>query len=459
MTTLRAFGLTLSAIVACTALSAAAQGLHLPSTPGVPPANTSGSASASASQQSADYIVAIVNTEPITNQQVRLEAQRMARQLVQQQRPIPEGDALASAALDRLLTERAQLHFARELGIKIDKVAVDDAEKSVARQNKVDLDELHRRLASDGMDVSSFRAQLRDQLLLNRVREREVNQKVKVTELDIDQYLREQKKNPDDAHTELNIANILVALPENPTDAQIATAQAKAQRVLDRARGGEDFAKLARENSDAPGAASDGGEIGLRTADRYPTLFVDVTRALQVGGLALVRSGAGIHVLKVIEKHPAGMPATTAVQTHASHILLRVTPDFSEAAAVAKLSDFRKRILAGQADFATLAKENSQDASAAQGGDLGWANPGQFVPEFENALNDLAPGEISQPLVSRFGVHLIKLQERRTVKLSEREKREAIRSILLEKKLNDAYVTWVQDLRRRAYVEMRQAPS
>ena len=228
--------------------------------------------------------------------------------------------------------------------------------------------------------------------------------------------------------------------------------------MLDSARAGEDFARLARENSDAAGAA-DGGEIGLRQADRYPVLFVDAARALPVGGLTLVRSGAGFHVLKVIEKRAGGMPATSTIQTRASHILLRLSVQLGEAAAREKLADFRKRILAGQADFATLAKEHSQDGSAARGGDLGWASSGQFVPEFEDAMNALAPGRISEPLVSRFGVHLIKVEERRTVQLSQREQREAIRAMLREKKLDTAYATWVQDLRARAYVEMREPPT
>ena len=457
----RSFSLSLAGLVACTAISVGAQGLRLPGGPTAPAAvdAVAGASTPGALQRSADYIVAIVNTEPVTNQQVRLEMQRLARQLSQAQRPVPDADELAARVLEQLITDRAQLHLAREAGIKIDESAIDDAEQSVARQNRVDVAEIHRRLAADGMDVSLFRGQLRDQLMLVRIREREVNQKVRISELDIDKYLRDRQNSPDDPQSELNIAQVLVALPDNANDAQIAVAHTKAQRVLDSARAGDDFAKLARENSDAAGAAASGGEIGLRPADRYPALFVDSTRTLPVGGLTLIRSGAGFHVLKVLEKRAGGMPATSTVQTHASHILLRLSPQLGELAAREKLADFRKRILAGQADFATLAKENSQDGSAAQGGDLGWASAGQFVPEFEEAMSTLAPGQISEPLVSRFGVHLIKVIERRTAQLSQREQREAVRAILREKKLNEAYATWVQELRGRAYVEMRQPPS
>lgn len=455
----RASRRTLVNLVACAAISASAQGLRVPAVPAVPGVAATAAATAGASQLSADYIVAIVNSEPITNQQVRVEMQRLARQLAQAQQPVPDAREMAAQVLDRLINDRVQLHFARESGIKIDEAAIDDAEQAVARQNRVDVAELHRRLAADGIELSLFRSQLRDQLMLVRVRDRELGQKVRVSELDIDRYLRDQQKNPDDSQAEMNIANILVAVPDDASAAQIAAAQSKAQQVLDKARSGDDFARLARENSEAAGAAVNGGEMGLRRADRYPALFVDATRGLSAGGLTLVRSGAGFHVLKVIEKQAGGMPATNIVQTHASHILLRLSAQLSEAAAREKLADFRKRILAGQADFATLAKENSQDGSAAQGGDLGWASAGQFVPEFEEAMSRLAPGEISEPLVSRFGVHLIKVLERRTVPLTQREQREAVRAMLREKKLDEAYATWLQDLRARAYVEMREPPS
>ena len=459
MTIYRASSLFLASLIACTAIHVNAQSLRLPGG-GAAPATTGGATSKSgAAQKSADYIVAIVNSEPITNQQVRIEMQRAARQLSQAKRPLPDADELAAQMLEQLIVDRAQLHVAREAGIKIDASAIDEAEQSVARQNQVDVAEIRRRLAADGVDVSLFRGQLRDQLMLVRIREREVNQKVRVSELEIDQYLRDKQNGTNDAQSELNIAHVLVALPDDAGPAQVSAAQAKAQRILDSALAGEDFAKLARENSDAAGAATSGGQIGLRPADRYPAQFVDATRALTVGGLTLIRSGAGFHVLKVLENRAGGMPATTTTQTRASHILLRVSPQSSEASARAKLADLKSRLLAGQSDFATLAKENSQDASAAEGGDLGWANAGQLVPEFEEVMNSLAPGQISAPMVSRFGVHLIKVVERRTLQLGQREQREAIRSILREKKLNEAYALWVQDLRARAYVEMRDPPS
>jgi len=251
---------------------------------------------------------------------------------------------------------------------------------------------------------------------------------------------------------------VLVRVPEDASPAVVAERQARAQQAADKARAGEDFAKVAQEYSDAPEGRRDGGLLGLRPTDRYPELFVTSTQALAVGGIAgPVRSPAGFHVLKVVERSAAGS-GPTVVQTNARHILLRTGPQLTEAAAAARLSDYRRRIQAGQADFATLAREHSQDGSAKQGGDLGWANPGRYVPEFEQALSALRPGEISEPLVSRFGVHLIQLVDRREAKLNQREQRDMMRDAVREKKLDEAYATWAQELRGRAYVEYREPP-
>lgn len=409
-------------------------------------------------QRQADFIVAVVNSEPITNNEVRAEMQRAMQQLAQQRRPQPDTQQLARQVLDSLINQKVQLQLARESGIQVDEATIDQAEQNIARQNQLDVAELHRRLAKEGVVPSQFRAQLRDQLTLTRLRERDVDARARVSDLEVDQYLREQQSNSNPAAQEINLAQILVAVPEAASPAQIAALQARAQRAMERARAGEDFVALVREFSNAPESAT-GGQLGLRTADRYPPLFIEATQNLAVGGVsALVRSGAGFHILKVIEKKSAGAPAMTVTQSRARHILLRVSPQLSEAAARDKLNEFKKRIVAGQADFAALARDNSQDGSAAQGGDLGWANPGMFVPEFEEVMSRLAPGQISDPLVSRFGVHLIQLTERRNATLGPKEQREAVRAMLREKKLDETYATWMQDLRGRAYVEMREPP-
>jgi peptidyl-prolyl cis-trans isomerase SurA len=446
-----ALGLACAALAIALALPAAAQGLRVPSAPLAP-------RTADAGPRAADFIVAVVNSEPITNNEVRYRMIRFAKQMQQQGQPLPPPNEFAHQVLERLISEKAQLQLAQENGIRVEEGTVDLAEQGVARQNQVGVPELRRRMLADGMTVAQFREDLRNQLILTRLRERELESKVKVSDLEVDQFIREQQGSHDLSATELNLAHILIGVPENASVSQVAALQARAQRVLERARAGEDFSKLAREFSDAPDAKTNGGLVGMRTADRYPPLFVQAVEALPVGGVSdLVRSGAGFHVIKVVEKKQPGLAGISVTQTHARHILLRPTPQLTESAAIAKLEELRKRIEGG-ADFAQLARENSQDASGPNGGDLGWSSPGMFVPEFEEALNSLAPRQVSQPVVSRFGVHLIQVLERRQAKLSEREQREVARNALREKKLDEAYLQWAQEVRGRAYVELREPP-
>jgi peptidyl-prolyl cis-trans isomerase SurA len=424
-------------------------------------AHAQGTSSASINVRSADYIVAVVNSEPITNAQVSAEVARALRQLTAQRRPAPEEQTLRRQVLDQLINERAQLQLAREMGLKIDEPSVDQAEQNVARQNQLTVVQLRQQVQQqDGMTPQALRNRLKDQLLLTRLREREVDARVRVSDADVEQYLAEQQQRNSNPGSQLiNIAHILVAVPEDASEARQAELQRKAEQAMRRAREkGADFAALARELSDA-GDRANGGQLGLRAGDRYPALFTNAVRTLAVGEVSdPLRSGAGFHVLKLIERRQPGLPPQTVTQSRARHILLIPSAQLSEAQARDKLNDFRRRIQAGETDFATLARQNSQDGSAVQGGDLGWANPGMFVPEFENVMNQLAPGQIGEPLISRFGVHLIQLLERRQAVLNEREQRELIRNMLRERKMAEAYENWVRDTRARAYVELREAP-
>ena len=409
-------------------------------------------------QRSADYIVAVVNSEPVTNNEVRIRVLRLEQQLSQRGGAMPPREEMVSTVLEQLIGERAQIQLARENGIKVDENAIDTAVLGVARQNQIDIPELRRRLDADGIAWSQFRNNLRDELLLSRVREREIEPRVSVSDLELSNFIREQQDSPDAAAVEMNLAQILVAAPESASAAQIQALQARAERAAQRARAGEDFAALAKEFSDGP-ERDNGGQFGMRPTERYPSLFVEATQNLSTGGIAgPVRSGAGFHVLKVIAKKQASLTPASVTQTRARHILLRVGGQMSESNARARLADLRKRIAAGQLDFATAARENSQDGSAKEGGDLGWASPGQFVPEFEEVMNNLSIGEVSEPLTSRFGVHVIQLQERRENALGEREQREIARNILREKKSQEAAVSWAQEVRARAYIEMREPP-
>lgn len=444
---------TLVALAGLTAVCAQAQGLRPLQPQAARPLGTA--SPVVVGQQAADFIIAVVNSEPITNNEFRMEAERLIQQQAQARRPQPSRNELVQAVMDRLISDKAQLHLARETGIRIDEAAIDQAEQAIARQNQVDVAQLRKRIASEGMELSVFRAQLRDQLTLTRLRERDVDARVRVSDLEVDQYLRDLQTSSDPAVQEINIAQVLVAVPDAATPEQVAALQTKAQLVLTRARAGEDFAALARELSDSADRAN-GGQLGLRQMDRLPPLFVEATQNLAAGALSpVLRSGAGFHVLKVLEKRLAG---TSVQQSRARHILLRATPQMSETTARDTLNEFKRRIQAGQTDFATLARDNSQDGSAAQGGDLGWASPGQFVPEFEAVLNALVPGQISDPLISRFGVHLIQLMERRVGTLTLKEQQELSRNVLRDKKLNEAYTSWAQDVRGKAYVEMREPP-
>ena len=409
-------------------------------------------------QRSADYIVAVVNSEPVTNNEVRNSLLRTEQQMTQAGAAMPPRDELARLVLERLIADKAQLQEARLSGLRIDESTVDNAVLGVAQQNQLTVDELRKRLIADGLTFTKFRDGLRDELLVNRFRQREVESRVKVTDADIDQFLRDQDGNSDGAALDINLAQILIAVPEKATPEQIASLQAKAQLAADRARAGTDFVALVNEFSE-PSLRAAGGQLGLRSAERYPPLFLQATEKLRIGGIAgPVRSGAGFHVLKVIEKRQAGMPGVNITQTRARHILLRVSPQQREATAIEKLADIKKRVAAGRADFAAVAREISDDGSAKDGGDLGWANPGMFVPEFEQAMNSLAPNQISEPVVSRFGVHLIQVLERRETQLSSRDQRELVRSVIRDKKLQEAYAVWAQEIRGRAYVEFREPP-
>ena len=401
----------------------------------------------------ADFIVAVVNSTPITNVELQLRLLRVQQQLSRQGN-VPPRSQLLREVLERLILERAQLQLARELGVTPDDAAVDQAVDNVALQNQVSLEELKRRLSADGVDYARFRADVRDELTLVRLREREVDSRVKVSEQEIDQFFRDRQAQAGAEPERIQLAQILVAVPESATADQVRALQAKAQRALDRVRAGEAFDGVAAEVSDAADRAA-GGDLGLRPVDRLPSLFVDAVRDLKDGALAgPLRSGAGFHVLQLV-KRSRDAAALTVIQTRARHILFKSGPKFNEAQATAKLLEFKRQIVAGQADFAALARDNSEDGSAKAGGDLGWASAGMFVPEFEQVMNQLAPGQIADPLVSRFGVHLLQVMARREAPLSEREQRELARNLVREKKIEEAFILWQQEVRGRAYVEFR----
>ena len=402
-----------------------------------------------------DYIVSIVDSVPITNHDVALRAPQLRDQLKQQGRPVPEGDALLRAALERLIVEKALLQHAKETGITIEDEAVTQAEQRLAAQNQLSVEALHKKIKSEGSSVEGLRQTLRDQLTLQRLTERNVPNRIKVSDIEIDEAVRERQNATMGTNPDIELGHVLIAVPEKASETEIAELQTKAQTVLANLKRGDDLARVAKEFSD--GTERDkGGLMGLRAANRYPTLFVDATKNLNVGDVTLVRSGAGFHILKLVTKRASSV--LTITQTHPRHILLRPGGQLSQTTARAQLAEYKRQIEAGHADFAKLAREHSQDASGPEGGDLGWVSPGMFVPEFEEVMNKLQPGQIADPAISRFGVHLIQVLERREAPISEREVREMVRNSLREKKFDETYQLWAQEVRGRAYVEYRDAP-
>ena len=437
-------------------LRAPAQGGTLRPTPSSSPMPLALTSAPAAQRLSSDFIVAVVGSEPITNLEVTQRTQGIEAQLRQQGQRPPLREQLLREVFDQLIQEKAQLQWAQEIGVQVSDAELAQAEENAAERAQMTPEQLRTQLERSGIALKQWRQDMRNQLILQRLREREVNARIRPTDQEIDQYLRERNQQQE-SRQELNLAQILIALPDNASAQQVSQAQEQARELLKRAQAGEDFAQLARASSSATDRAT-GGQMGLRAQDRYPTLFVEAVRQQPVGAVVgPVRSGAGFHILKVVERSAADT-AATVVQTRARHILLRPGGQMSVTVARAELTRMKQLIEKGQADFAQLAREHSQDGSASAGGDLGWANPGMFVPEFEEVMNRLALQQISEPLVSRFGVHLIQVLERRKTEMSVREQRELARNALRESKYDETFQTWAQEVRGRAYVEFRDPP-
>jgi peptidyl-prolyl cis-trans isomerase SurA len=419
-------------------------------------AQTTTPARAGSTPSMADFIIAIVNQELVTNGELQGRLARIRDEAARTRTELPPPAELRKQVLDALIDERVQITNARENGPKIDDAELDRAVANVAVQNQMSQAQLRNRLQQQGIPFATFRNNVRDQMLVERVREREVNQRIRISDQDIDKVIDERRAAAGNS-AQLNIAQILVTVPEGASVEEVAQRKARAEAALARVKGGEDFETVAREISE-DGNKAQGGVIGMRPMDRLPDVFVDVVRNLKPGDVSptLLRTSAGFHVLKLVARQEGA--AFTIQETHARHILLRVSAQLTAEAASRRLLEFKRQIQAGTKSFEQLARENSEDGSAAAGGDLGWAAPGTFVPEFEEAMNALPINGISEPLTSRFGVHLIQVLERRQTTLNAKQQREQARNVLREQKFEEAYADWVRELRGRAYIEMREAP-
>jgi peptidyl-prolyl cis-trans isomerase SurA len=407
--------------------------------------------------RSGDWIVAVVNQELVTAGEVerRLEQVRDAAQ--RSGRSLPPEAELRRQVVDALIDERVIVTYARDAGLRVDDAELDRAVQNVAAQNQITPAQLRERLRAEGLDYARFRANLRDQLLIERVREREVFARIRINEDEVDAAIARQRSAAA-ADVELDIAQILVTVPEGADAATVAARRQRALQALARVRGGESFAAVARDVSEDSNRER-GGEIGLRPASRLPDLFVAAVRSLAPGQVTpeLLRSGAGFHVLKLLDRRQTD--AIRVTETRVRHILLRTSPQLTPEVAIRRLAEYRRQIESGARRFEDLAREYSEDASAAAGGDLGWTAPGAMVPEFEAAMDRLPPGGISQPVPTRFGVHLIQVLDRRQAALDPKRLREQVRNQLREQKFEAAYLEWAADLRARAYIEMREPPT
>ena len=403
-----------------------------------------------------DFIVAVVDSVPITNHDVnaRLELQRT--QAAQQGRAILKSDVTLRDVLEKLITEKALLQNAKDTGGVIDEEALDLAEQRQAAQNQTTVEAMRAKTLASGSSIEKARKDLLDQMMLQRLVERNVPGRIRITDVEIDNAIKARDKASVSTAAEMELGHIFISVPENSSDARIAELRAKAQSTLERIQRGGNFGAIAKEVSQGP-EKENNGLMGVRPADRYPSLFVDAVASLRIGDVApLVQSGAGFHILKLVSKRT--VTNATITETRARHILLRPGGQLSQTTARAQLATYKTQIESGRADFAQLAQQHSQDASAPGGGDLGWVAPGMFVPEFEEVMNKLQPGQIADPLVSRFGVHLVQVLARRDAPITERELRDLVRNSLREKKYDETYQLWAQEVRGRAYIEYRDPP-
>jgi peptidyl-prolyl cis-trans isomerase SurA len=400
-----------------------------------------------------DRVVAVVNDEVVTQLELAKEVDFAVRQLTLQGTPLPERDALERQVLERMITSRILVQNARRTGIRVPDGQLNKAIDRMAAENKMSGEQFREAMEEQGIDISRFRERIRVEIMIARLKEREVDNKVTITEAEIDSYLRSQVKSgsKDD---EYKVAHILVLVPEGASPDEIRTSRDAAEDALRQLKEGADFGQVAASVSDA-GDALEGGMLGWRTAAQLPELFVDAVSGLRVGAVSdALRSANGFHIVKLYDKR--GNTATLIVQqTHAQHILIRLNEVVSEQDSIQRLADLKARMEMGDADFGDLARQHSDDGSAAKGGDLGWLSPGETVPEFERAMNALQPGEVSDPVRTPFGLHLIKVLERRDEDLSEERQRVMARQTIRLRKADSASQEWVRQQRDKAYVDDR----
>ena len=398
-----------------------------------------------------DRIVVIVNDDVITDSELGQRLRETKKQLEVENISAPPDPALKKQLLERMVLERLQLQLASQTGIRVSEADVDRAFESVARRNKIGSDEFRKALEQRGIDVGAYRNQLRDQLIIQQLLEREINNRITVTDTEVANFL-ENPQSRAGMDLSYQLSHILIGIPESASPEAIQAARGRAEEVHRQISQGANFEQIAVSQSQGADALK-GGSLGWKKAGELPELFLGALKKMKPGEISeVLRSPNGFHILKLNDKR-GDVQAEAVTQTHVRHILLRPSEILSLEDARNKLLALRERIENGE-DFAVLARANSDDtASAASGGDLGWTNPGQMVPEFEKPMNALRPGQLSQPVRTPFGLHLIQVLERRSHDMSQERELAAARQQIHSRKADERYEQWARQLRNEAFVE------
>ncbi len=398
-----------------------------------------------------DRIVAVVDQVVITENELIDRIQTVRSQLEKQGGNMPPADVLQKQILERLINDRLLLQYAAQTGVRVDDTQLDKTVERIAEQNKLSIPEFRAALEQEGISYRKFREDIRNEIIIARLREREVENRVNVTEAEIDNYLTTQSARGD-IQDEFEISHILIRTPEEGSPEELQKLREKAEQALKQLQDGANFAEVSASHSDAPNAL-EGGNLGWKTSTQIPELFNEALKPMQPGDLSpILRSPNGFHILKMTDRRGGTSPLVVE-QTKLRHILVKLSEIVSESDAQQRMIIIKERLDNG-GDFAELARQYSEDASANSGGDLGWVNPGDTVPQFEQAMNLLAPGEISEPVRTPFGYHIIQVQERRKQDMTQEAARFKARQEIRSRKAEEAYADWVRELRDRAYVEL-----
>ncbi len=399
-----------------------------------------------------DRIVAIVDQTVVTEQELESRIRTVTAQFKKQGTELPEENILRKQILERLISDTLQLQYAAQTGLKVDDNQLDKTIERIAEQNQMTLTEFAEALAKDGISMSKFRSDIRNEITIARLREREVDSRVNVSESEIDNFLTTQAANNEN-QDEFEIAHILIRTPEEGATEDVQKAKAKVDEAIKALQAGTSFAKVSASFSDAPNAL-EGGSLGWKSSTQMPALFLDALKTMQVGDISQpLRSPNGFHILKLTNKRGGNSPLVIE-QTHARHILIKLSEVMSEKEGKLKMDGIKERLDNGE-KFEALARQFSEDSTASNGGDLGWVNPGDTVPQFEKAMNELKDGKISEPVRSPFGWHIIQVLERRKQDMSKESARLKARQEIRARKADEAYQDWIRELRDRAYVELR----